>query len=103
MQLIIKYKRGELRTINLHPDFFRSGIENETIPTKAMTLAYEYGPDPYHIAVMRGGDSMYEKFIKGNIPQPVTKEKPVDYFQIKKDLRKEFKGVKFTGSERLVF
>lgn len=90
MQLIIKYKNGESRIINLHQEFF-TAIDCPPISKRAEDIAYELGKDPYYIGVFRGNDPSFElKILKNMPPEPVYTE-PINEKKIKKQLRKEFK------------
>jgi len=61
-----------------------------------------HGADPLYILLYRNGGLMYEKrFKQEEAPYGEKKEKKADEKEIKKQLRKEFKNVKFTTKYRL--
>lgn len=98
MPLIIKYKSGETRKVDLTNEFFSS--YDVSISKRVLDFAYMHGSDPYYIGVFRGQENVYENNIMKNvpdsIPSKIKKAYHIDEFKIKKALRKEFKNVKFT-------
>lgn len=95
MQAIFKYRSGEIRVINLTLEFFRTG--DISVSSRANDLANSFAPDVYDIKVWRDEVMVYDKFIRHMLPvKGVNRTKKVDEKEIKKALRKEFKGKKLT-------
>lgn len=101
MQLIVKYKSGERRIVNLHPDFF--SINEIPLSKKTMDFAYEYGFEPYYVGVIRGGDIMYEVTIRKNVPVVYPEPKKIDERKVKKILRKQHRKEKFNTKWYIAF
>lgn len=104
MQILIKYKSGEGRKINLHPYFFATNeitrkmpwISDVSVSDRAQQIAYSGGREPYYIGVFRDGVTVYELNIRANQPdifnpRRKSKEEKIDERQVKKYLRKETK------------
>ena len=95
MELIIKYKDGEYRRINLHQEFFT--YTGESAAKRSLDIAYMHGKELSYVLLYRNGGLMYEKrFKEEEVPYGQKKEVTADEKQIKKQLRKEFKNVPFT-------
>src|SRR4051812_32148889 len=101
MKLTVKYKSGERRIVNLHPEFF--SVSEIPLSKKAMDFAYEYGYEPYYVAVIRGGDIMYEATIRKNVPVNYPPSKKIDERKVKSILRKEHKNGKFNTKWYIAF
>lgn len=100
MELLVKYKSGEFRRVNLTQDFFT--YAGESTAKRSLDFAYMHGADPLYILLYRNGGLMYEKrFKQEEVPYGAKKETKADEKDIKKQLRKEFKNVKFTTKYRL--
>ena len=95
MQAIFRYRSGETRVINLTVDFFRA--IDISVSKRANDLADSFAPDVYDIKVWRDEVLVYDRFVRHMLPvKSVKQEKKVDEKEIKKALRKEFKGKKLT-------
>lgn len=96
MILLVKYKSGESRKVNLTEEFFKS--QDSSVLRRAQDFAYMHGSDPYQILVFRGNESMVEHNIRANNPDEFVKSPwmVVDETKVKKQLRKQFKNIPFT-------
>ena len=91
MQFVAKYRSGETRVINLTIDFFT--FTELSVAKRALDLAYSFATDVFDIKVWREEVLVYDKFDRAMAPERYTKKnKYIDEKDIKKQLRKEFKG-----------
>jgi hypothetical protein len=96
MVLFVKYKTGETRRVNLTEEFFKS--QDTSVYKRGHDFAKAHGSEIYQISVMRGNEVVFENIYSRNAPEEADKTPwiKVDEFQIKKNLRKQFKNVPFT-------
>lgn len=95
MLLLVKYKSGETRRVNLTLEFFKS--QELSVMKRAQDFAFMHGTDPYQIFVYRGSETLAEFTYRSNAPEE-KKSMPwmvVDETKIKKQLKKQFKNVPF--------
>lgn len=109
MELIVKYKEGSTRRVNLTSAFFNHNLGSKTVDPglskKALDFAYDCGQDPYYVGVFRGTTVVFETHIRKN--QPDESKQPdwikIDESSVKKKLRKMFKNKPFTHKHVLQF
>jgi hypothetical protein len=94
MLLIVKYKSGEVRRVNLTQEFFNS--YDLSISKRALDFAHMNGSDVYHVSVQRGNEIVFENIYRSNAPEEKSSEFIVDESNIKKMFRNKHKNDKFT-------
>lgn len=103
MEANIVYKNGERRHIMLTSTFFmkESLVADKrtadlSVEKRIVDLANDLGKDVFTITVFRGANTFLEKKFVRNEPPLQAIVTKIDERDIKKKLRKQFKGVPFT-------
>jgi hypothetical protein len=97
MQLTINYADRSKRIINLHPTFFHA--HDVSWEERAMHLAYDTGK-PARVELIRDGEAVMTRRVWSNMLLNEPEAQPIDEREVKKALRKQFKGIPFTSCSK---